>query len=59
MNGHYPVFCVDFCVGVGVGFGAAVVAGVGFSGSVGSVLLSGLEGLINPRAWLKRFCTLY
>ena len=48
MNGYYPVFCVDFPVGVGVGFGAAVGAGVGFGFSVGFGTIVGLRGVKKP-----------
>jgi len=48
MNGYYLVFCVDLCVGVGVGFGATVGAGVGLDVSVGVGTVVSLRGVNIP-----------
>jgi hypothetical protein len=53
MNGYYPVFYVDFRVGVGVGFGAAVGTGVGVGVHVGIGAAVRLSRVNKPARFTK------
>jgi hypothetical protein len=53
MNGYYPVFYVDFRVGVGVGFVAAVGTGVGFGVHVGIGTAIRLSRVNKPALFTK------